>query len=93
MLLNIQSDRLEQLLYQMSTLSSLCLLLGMEFSQTIYEIHPGLAETEGTKSISNEAIARLAAAIQRLREVKIERMQRVSTGSNLTLSDYRMSIS
>ncbi|PWA91055.1 microtubule associated protein (MAP65/ASE1) family protein [Artemisia annua] len=72
-----KSDRLEQLLDQMSTLSSLCLVLGMEFSQTIYEIHPGLAETERTKSISNEAIARLAAAIQRLREVKIERMQRI----------------
>ncbi|GJW63107.1 65-kDa microtubule-associated protein 3-like protein [Tanacetum coccineum] len=72
-----KSDRLEQLLDQMNTLSSLCLVLGMDFSQTIHEIHPGLAETEGTKSISNEAIARLAAAIQRLREVKIERMQRI----------------
>nr|GEZ93368.1 65-kDa microtubule-associated protein 3-like [Tanacetum cinerariifolium] len=71
-----KSDRLEQLLDQMNTLSSLCLVLGMDFTQTIHEIQPGLAETEGTKSISNEVIGRLAAAIQRLREVKIERMQR-----------------
>lgn len=67
----------------MNTLNSLCLVLGMDFIQTVHEIHPGLAETDGTKSISNDAIRRIAAAIERLREVKIERMQRVSLVSKM----------
>lgn len=40
-------------------------------------IHSTLNETEGTKDISNHTIEKLAAAIQSLREVKIQRMQRV----------------
>ncbi|GJR65719.1 65-kDa microtubule-associated protein 3-like protein [Tanacetum coccineum] len=62
----------------MNSISSLYLVLGMDFSQTNHEIQPGLAETEGTKSIINEASTRLSAVIKRLREVKIERMQRES---------------
>lgn len=85
MLLTIQSDRLKQVLDYMNTLNSLCLVLGMDFNQTCHEIHTGLAELEGTKNISNDAIGRLAAAIERLREVKIERMQRVSAMCKLNL--------
>lgn len=62
----------------MSTLNALCLVLGLDFNQTVHEINPGSVESEGTKSISDDAIARLAAAIERLHDVKIERMQRVS---------------
>nr|XP_043617309.1 65-kDa microtubule-associated protein 3-like [Erigeron canadensis] len=72
-----KSDRLKQVLDYLSSLNSLCLVLGMDFKQTIDEIHPSLSETEGEKSISNDTIARLATAIQRLREVKIQRMQRI----------------
>ncbi|KAI3815854.1 hypothetical protein L1987_15537 [Smallanthus sonchifolius] len=72
-----KSDRLKKVLDHLSTLSSLCLVLGMDFNQTVHEINPGLAATEGTKSISDDAIGRLAAAIERLREVKIERVQRI----------------
>ncbi|KAK9063242.1 hypothetical protein SSX86_017112 [Deinandra increscens subsp. villosa] len=72
-----KSDRIKKVLDHMSSLSSLCSVLGIDFNQTVHEINPGLAETEGTKSISNDAIGRLAAAIERLHEVKIERMQRL----------------
>ncbi|KAI3712564.1 hypothetical protein L1987_71123 [Smallanthus sonchifolius] len=75
----IDSDRLKKVLDHLSTLNSLCLVLGMDFNQTVHEINPGLAETEGTKSISDDAIGRLAAAIETLHEVKIERLQRVAT--------------
>ncbi|KAI7751580.1 hypothetical protein M8C21_004146 [Ambrosia artemisiifolia] len=72
-----KSDRIKKVLDHMSTLNSLCLVLGMDFNQTVHEINPGLAETEGTKSLSNDAIGSLAAAIQKLHDVKIERMQRL----------------
>ena len=64
----------------MNTLNSLCLVLGMDFKLTVHDINPSLAETEGSKSISNDVIGRLAAAIERFREVKMQRMQRVSRG-------------
>ncbi|KAF5795243.1 putative microtubule-associated protein, MAP65/Ase1/PRC1 [Helianthus annuus] len=72
-----KSDRIKKVLDHMNTLNSLCLVLGMDFNQTVHEINPGLAETEGTKSLSNDAIGCLAAAIRKLHEVKIERMQRL----------------
>ncbi|CAH1445646.1 unnamed protein product [Lactuca virosa] len=39
-----KSDRLKQVLDHMSSLNSLCLVLGMDFNQTIQEIHPTLSE-------------------------------------------------
>lgn len=52
-------------------------VLGMDFQQTVNEVHPSLGDLEGPKSISNNTIESLAVAIQRLREVKIQRMQRL----------------
>ncbi|XP_010277391.1 PREDICTED: 65-kDa microtubule-associated protein 3 [Nelumbo nucifera] len=72
-----KSDRLKQVLDHLNTLNSLCLVLGMDFKQTINEVHPSLDDSEGTKNISNDTIERLASAIQRLRKVKIERMQKL----------------
>lgn len=59
------------------TLNSLCLVLGMDFKQTVNGFHPNLGDPEGTFSITNESIETLAAAITNLREVKLRRMQRV----------------
>ena len=50
----------------------------MDFKQTISEVHPSLGDSEVPKSISNGTIELLAAAIQKLRGVKIQRMQRVN---------------
>lgn len=58
-------------------LNSLCSVLGVDFQQTINEIHPDLGESGGSKNISNGTIELLAAGIKRLREVKVQRMQRV----------------
>ena len=73
----LQSDRLKQVLEHLNVLNSLCLVLGVDFKQTVIEVHPSLEENEGSKNISNDTIERLASAIQRLRELKIQRMQKV----------------
>uniref|UniRef100_A0A0V0HH96 Putative ovule protein n=1 Tax=Solanum chacoense TaxID=4108 RepID=A0A0V0HH96_SOLCH len=72
-----KSERLKQVLDHLSTLNSLCLVLGMDFKHTVNEVHPSLGESEGTKNISNDTIQHLAAAIGRLREVKLLRMKRL----------------
>lgn len=72
-----KSDRLNKVLDHLSTLNSLCLVLGMDFKQTITEVHPSLDDSEGAKNLSDETIERLGRAIQKLREVKIQRMERI----------------
>lgn len=52
-------------------------MLGLDFKQTVSEIHPSLAEPEGSKDISNDTIEQLRTAIQRMQEVKKQRMQQV----------------
>ncbi|KAJ8552763.1 hypothetical protein K7X08_020156 [Anisodus acutangulus] len=72
-----KSERLKQVLDHLNTLNSLCLVLGMDFKHTVNEVHPSLGESEGTKNISNDTVQHLAAAIGRLREIKLHRMQRL----------------
>ncbi|KAL2540094.1 65-kDa microtubule-associated protein 3 [Abeliophyllum distichum] len=72
-----KSERLKQVLDYLNTLNSLCLVLGMDFKQTVSEVHPSLGDPEGSKNISHDTIEQLAAAIQGLREIKIQRMQRL----------------
>jgi hypothetical protein len=62
----------------LNTLHSLCEVLGVDFKQTVHEVHPSLDEAEGSKNLSNTTIDRLASAVNRLREMKIQRMQKVS---------------
>lgn len=73
----LQSERLKQVMDHLSTLNSLCLVLGMDFKLTVNEVHPSLGQSEGAKNISDDTIQALVVAIQRLREVKIQRMQKV----------------
>ncbi|KAF6152232.1 hypothetical protein GIB67_005886 [Kingdonia uniflora] len=70
-----KSDRLNQMLDHLNTLNTLCLVLGMNFKQTISEVHPTLDDSDGPKNLSDDTIGSLAAAIQKHREVKIQRMQ------------------
>lgn len=72
-----KSDRLKQIQAHLGTLNSLCLVLGLDFKQTISEVHPSLDNSEGCKNISLDTIERLAAAIKKLRDVKLQRMQRL----------------
>ncbi|THU65721.1 hypothetical protein C4D60_Mb05t06620 [Musa balbisiana] len=72
-----KSDRLKQVMEHLSTLNALCSVLGVDFKETVREIHPSLDESEVPKSVSNATIERLSIAIGRLREIKVERMQKL----------------
>lgn len=52
-------------------------MLGLDFKNTVSQVSPSLGESEGPRSISNDTIEQLAATIQKLREIKIQRMQKV----------------
>ncbi|KAI3895714.1 hypothetical protein MKW98_025505, partial [Papaver atlanticum] len=60
-----------------ASLNSLCLVLGIDFNHIVKEVHSSLDDSEGAKNISNDTIHRLAAAIDGLREVKRQRMQKL----------------
>jgi len=60
------------------TLESLCSVLGLNFRETVTKIHPSLVDTEGSRSISNETLDKLASSVQQWHETKIQRMQEVS---------------
>ncbi|XP_044467547.1 65-kDa microtubule-associated protein 3-like [Mangifera indica] len=72
-----KSDRVKKVQELLNILNSLCLVLGMDFKPTVSEVHPSLGDSEGTRSISNDTIERLTIAIDKLREVKIQRMQKL----------------
>lgn len=72
-----QSERLTLVLDHLGALKSLCSVLGMDFEHTINEVDPSFGESEEAKNICNDTIQNLAATIQRLQEVKLQRMQRV----------------
>lgn len=62
----------------LSSLSLLCQVLGMDYEQAINEVHPSLGDSERTKNVSDDTIKSLAFAVQRLLEVKIQRIQQVN---------------
>ena len=72
-----QSDRLKQVLDLLSSLNSLCLVLGMDFKHTVSQIHPSLEVENGSSSVSSDTIGRLESVIHDLRVIKLERMQKV----------------
>ncbi|XP_050249882.1 65-kDa microtubule-associated protein 3 [Quercus robur] len=74
---NHKRNRLKQVQDHLNTLNSLCLVLGMDFRHIAGEIHSTLKETDGTRDISDHTLEKLAATIQSLREIKIQRMQRL----------------
>ncbi|XP_018817914.1 65-kDa microtubule-associated protein 3-like [Juglans regia] len=72
-----KSDRLRQVQEHVCALNSLCSVLGVDSKKILTEVHPSLRDSERSKNISNGTIEQLAAAIQKLREVKLQRMQRL----------------
>ncbi|KAL2552992.1 65-kDa microtubule-associated protein 3 [Forsythia ovata] len=72
-----KSDRQKLVLSQLNSLKSLCIVVGMDYRLNIHEIHPTLDDSCGTKSISADTIERLSATINRLKDVKIQRLQRL----------------
>uniref|UniRef100_A0A804MZT8 65-kDa microtubule-associated protein 3 n=2 Tax=Zea mays TaxID=4577 RepID=A0A804MZT8_MAIZE len=47
-----KSDRLKQVMEHLNTLHSLCEVLGVDFKQTVNEVHPSLGEADGSKNLS-----------------------------------------
>ncbi|XP_017438957.1 LOW QUALITY PROTEIN: 65-kDa microtubule-associated protein 3 [Vigna angularis] len=72
-----KSERLKKVQDQICTLNSLCSVLGLDFKQTVTGVHPSLGISEGPRSVNSETINQLAIAIQELRKVKLQRMQRL----------------
>jgi hypothetical protein len=81
---SLQSDRMKQVQQHLDTLNALCLVLGMDFKHTVSEVHPSFGDSGGLRDISNLTIQHLATTIHKLREVKIQRMQKVTTGLNFS---------
>lgn len=69
---------MKQIQDHLKTLESLCSVLGLNFRETVTTIHPSLVESEGSRSISNETLDKLALSIKNWHEIKIQRMQEVS---------------
>lgn len=77
MIIKLQSGRLKQVLEDLTVLSSLCSVLGLDFKETVRELNPSLADSEENHSISTLTLQQLESAIKRLRELKLQRRQRV----------------
>ncbi|CAL0316684.1 unnamed protein product [Lupinus luteus] len=71
---NARLKKVEEHLY---TLDSLCSVLGLDFYQTVNGIHPSLGDPEGSKSVSNDTLKQLDVSMHQLREVKLQRMQKL----------------
>ncbi|XP_071691468.1 65-kDa microtubule-associated protein 9-like [Rutidosis leptorrhynchoides] len=72
-----KSDRIKQVLDHLNTLQSLCVVLGIDLKTTINEINPSLNNSGSKTSISADTFNRLSNAVSRLREIKIQRLQKV----------------
>ncbi|PRQ57651.1 putative microtubule-associated protein, MAP65/Ase1/PRC1 [Rosa chinensis] len=83
-------NRLKLIMDHMSMLNSLCLVLGMDFKHTIHEIHPTLDDLNGEKDVTNSTIEGLANSVQILREVKIQRWQRLEMFASALLEMWNL---
>ncbi|CAL0333213.1 unnamed protein product [Lupinus luteus] len=72
-----KSDCLKKVQDHLYTLNSLCSVLGLDFRQIVIGVHPSLGNAEGTKSFSIDTIKQLAVAIEEVRKIKLQRMQKL----------------
>ncbi|GAB4858725.1 hypothetical protein Ancab_010199 [Ancistrocladus abbreviatus] len=72
-----KSYRLKQVMQHLNNLNSLCSVLGLDFKQTVHEVHPNFVGSEETYCMNDETLQSLESAIKRLRELKVQRMQRL----------------
>ncbi|KAI4354899.1 hypothetical protein L6164_003723 [Bauhinia variegata] len=76
---NEKDSRLKQVSDRLNTLQSLCLVLGVDFKHIIGGIHPYMVSSTRTKDVSDRTINNLTSEVQSLREVKIQRMQKLQS--------------
>ncbi|XP_019230903.1 PREDICTED: 65-kDa microtubule-associated protein 3 isoform X2 [Nicotiana attenuata] len=72
-----KSDRLKLVLDHLTTINSLCVVLGVDYKQTIAEIDPTMVDFSVSKNISKDMIVKLSATISRLKELKKQRLLRL----------------
>lgn len=79
--MRLQSERIRKVLDHVNEVHFLCGLLGMDFVNTVSEIHPRLHETGTGKStnISNDTLDGLTQAILKLKVEKKQRFLKVSS--------------
>ncbi|XP_020586190.1 65-kDa microtubule-associated protein 9-like [Phalaenopsis equestris] len=77
MLRKEKNDRLRKVLDHLNNLKSLCSVLDIDFEQTTSAVHPSLDGPDESKNVSSDTIERLTQTIQRLREVKLQRMRKL----------------
>ena len=76
---SFDADRLQKVLQCVNEVHSLCSVLGLDFGQTVGDVHPSLhgTQVEQSTNISNSTLEGLEQAILKL---KIERKTRISEG-------------
>ncbi|XP_059312877.1 65-kDa microtubule-associated protein 3-like isoform X1 [Lycium ferocissimum] len=72
-----KSDRLELLVDHLTTINSLCVVLGVDYKQTIAEVDSTMEDCRVLKNISKDMIVKLSATINRLEELKKQRLLRL----------------
>ncbi|XP_030473282.2 65-kDa microtubule-associated protein 3-like isoform X1 [Syzygium oleosum] len=72
-----KTERLRLVQDHVFTVNALCLVLDLDCKQIVSEVHASLTDPEGPKDISDSTIEKLATAIHKLREMKLQRMQRL----------------
>lgn len=71
------------MLVHLTTINSLCVVLGIDYKQIIAEIDPTMDDFSVSKNISKDMIIKLSATINRLKDLKKQRLLRVSINVNL----------
>ncbi|KAI3708660.1 hypothetical protein L2E82_37975 [Cichorium intybus] len=74
-----KSERLNKVLEFVNIVHDICAVLGVDFYDTVTDIHPSLNDNIDTqsKSISNDTLARLAKTVVALKEAKKQRLQKL----------------
>ncbi|KAL2920533.1 65-kDa microtubule-associated protein 3 [Bienertia sinuspersici] len=85
-----KSDRLKQVLENLSVLSSLCSVLGLDFNETVRELHPSLTDSEENHSISTATLQQLESELKRLQQLKHQRRQRLQDLASMLLEFWNL---
>ena len=80
LLFNLQIFRLQKVNSHVNTVRELAVVMSIDFSKTVNDVHPSLSDSLGNqlKNISNDTLARLTGVIQSLKQEKQQRLQKVS---------------
>ena len=76
-----QSDRLQKVFIYVDEVHGLCAVLGMDFAETVKEVHPSLHGTnsENSTNISDSTLEGLTQTILKLKAEKKTRLMKVIT--------------